>query len=145
MKIRDLFPSRLTVAACIGCAVFIPLAVAASYQWGVTHRDMVREEQRANGLWSDINAPNIGYKDRLTMCGANLAGAQSALARQNQAVDDLKAASDAAADRAQAAVDAAQARARAAQQRAQQLLLETPRSGETRCEAADRLILEQVR
>ncbi|KIC52628.1 hypothetical protein RM53_16735, partial [Brevundimonas nasdae] len=87
MSIRDLFPSRLTVAAVLGCVVFIPLAVTASYQWGVTHRDMVREEQRANGLWSDINAPNVGYKDRLTMCGANLAGAQSALARQNQAVD----------------------------------------------------------
>ena len=145
MSVRDLFPSRLTVAAVLGCVVFIPLAVTASYQWGVTHRDMVREEQRANGLWSDINAPNVGYKDRLTMCGANLAGAHSALARQNQAVDDLKAASDAAAVRAQAAVDAAQARARAAQQQAQALLLETPRPGETRCEAADRLILEQVR
>lgn len=127
------------------CVLLIAASVTASYQWGVTHRDMVREEQRANGLWSDINAPNVGYKDRLTMCGANLAGAQSALARQNQAVDDLKAASDAAAERAQAAVDAAQARATAAQQRAQQLLLETPRPGESRCEAADRLILEQVR
>lgn len=145
MSIRDLFPSRLTVAAVLGCVVFIPLAVTTSYQWGVTHRDMVREEQRANGLWSDINAPNVGYKDRLTRCGANLAGAQASLARQNQAVDDLKAASDAAADRAQAAVDAAQARARAAQQQAQALLLETPRPGETRCDAADRLILEQVR
>lgn len=127
------------------CGVLILASITASYKWGMTHRDMVREQQRANGLWSDINAPNIGYKDRLTMCGANLAGAQSALARQNQAVDDLKAASDAAAVRAQAAVDAAQARATAAQQRAQQLLLETPRPGETRCEAADRLILEQVR
>ena len=127
------------------CGVLILTSVTASYQWRVTHRDMVREEQRANGLWSDINAPNVGYKDRLTICDASLAAAQSALARQNQAVDDLKAASDAAADRAQAAVDAAQARATAAQQRAQQLLLETPRPGETRCEAADRLILEQVR
>ena len=127
------------------CGVLILAFVTASYQWGVTHRDMVREEQRANGLWSDINAPDVGYKDRLTMCDANLAGAQSALDRQNQAVDDLKAASDAAADRAQAAVDAAQARATAAQVRAQSLLLETPRPGETRCEAADRLILEQVR
>ncbi|WP_295169649.1 hypothetical protein [uncultured Brevundimonas sp.] len=145
MRLSDLLPSRAAMAAGIGCAVFIPLAITASYQWGVTHRDMVREEQRANGLWSDINAPNVGYKDRLTMCGANLAGAQSALARQNQAVDDLKAASDAAAIRAQAAVDVAQARARAAQQQAQTLLLETPRPGETRCEAADRLILEQVR
>ncbi|KIC53171.1 hypothetical protein RM53_16615, partial [Brevundimonas nasdae] len=71
----------------ITCGALILLSVTASYQWGVTHRDMVREEQRANGLWSDINAPSVGYKDRLTMCGANLAGAQSALAGQNQAVD----------------------------------------------------------
>ena len=141
--ILSLITSRLGLG--IICGLLILASVTASYQWGVTHRDMVREEHRANGLWLDINAPNIGYKDRLTMCGANLAGAQSALARQNQAVDDLKAASDAAAARAQVAVDAAQARATAVQQRAQALLLETPRPGETRCEAADRLILEQVR
>lgn len=127
------------------CGVLILASVTASYQWGVTHRDLVKEEQRGDGLYAEINTEGTGYKDRLTMCGANLAGAQSALAQQNQAVDDLKAASDAAAVRAQAAVDAAQARARAAQQQAQALLLETPRPGETRCEAADRLILEQVR
>ena len=144
MRIGDLFPSRLTVAAVVGCAVLIPLAVTASYQWGVTHRDLVKEEQRGDALYAEINTEGTGYKDRLTMCGANLAGVQAALARQNQAVDDLKAASDAAAVRAQAAVDAAQARARAAQQQAQTLLLETPRPGETRCDAADRLILEEI-
>lgn len=145
MRIGDLFPSRLTMAAGIGCAIFIPLAVFSSYRWGVTHHDLVQEQDRADELYAQINAPNIGYKDRLTMARANLAGAQSALARQSQAIDDMKAATDAAADRAQAAVDAAQARATAAQQLAQQLLFETPRPGETRCEAADRLILEQVR
>ena len=126
------------------CVALILASVTASYPWGVTHRDMVREEQRANGLWSDIKAPNVGDKDRLTMCGANLAGAQSALANQNKAVDQLKAESDAALARSNAAVKAAQATATAAQQRAQALLFEQPRTGETRCEAADRLILEQV-
>ncbi len=63
----------------------------------------------------------------------------------NKAVDALKAASDVAAVRAQATVDAAQSRATLAQQRAQQLFLETARPGETRCEAADGLIVEQVR
>lgn len=145
MKIGDLFPSRLTMAAGIGCAVFIPLAIFSSYRWGVTHHDLVQEQGRSAELHAQINAPGIGYKDRLTMAHANLAGAQAALATQNKAVDALKAASDAAAVRAQAAVDAAQARATQAQQRAQQLLLETPRPGETRCDAADRLILEQVR
>lgn len=141
--ILALVTSRLGLG--IICGVLILASVTASYQWGVTHRDLVKEEQRGDGLYAEINTEGTGYKDRLTMCGANLAGAQSALARQNQAVDDLKAASDAAAVRAQAAVDAAQARATTAQQRAQILLLETPRPGETRCEAADRLILEQVR
>lgn len=127
------------------CGALILASVTASYQWGVTHRDMVREEQRANGLWADINAPNIGYKDRLTMCGASLAGTQAALANQNEAVDQLKAESDAALARSNAAVKAAQATATAAQQRAQALMFEQPRPGEARCEAADRLILVQVR
>ena len=140
--ILSLITSRLGLG--IICGVLILASVTASYQWGVTHRDMVREEQRANGLWSDINAPNVGYKDRLTMCGASLAGTQSALATQNKAVDQLKAESDAALARSNAAVKAAQATATAAQQRAQALLGEQPRTGETRCEAADRLILEQV-
>lgn len=141
--ILALVTSRLSLG--IICGVLILASVTASYQWGVTHRDLVKEEQRGDGLYAEINTEGTGYKDRLTMCGANLAGAQASLARQNQAVDDLKAASDAAAVRAQAAVDAAQARTRAAQQQTQILLLETPRPGETRCEAADRLILEQVR
>lgn len=127
------------------CGVLILASVTASYQWGQTHRDMVREEQRAYGLEAEINAPGVGYKDRLTLCVSNLAGAQKALETQNEAVDELRAAGDAAKARAQAAVDAAQARAAAAQQRAQSLLSEQPRPGETRCEAADRLILEQVR
>lgn len=135
--------SRLGLA--IICGGLVLLSATASYQWGVTHRDLVEVEGARSELYDQIHAAGVGYKDRLTMSRANLAGAQAALATQNKAVDDLKAASDAAAVRAQAAVDAAQARATVAQQRAQQLLLEQPRPGETRCEAADRLILEQVR
>lgn len=145
MGLSSLLPSRLAVISAVGCLIFIPLAVFTAYGWGVSNRDRIREEQRADGLYDQIHAAGVGYKDRLTMSHANLAGAQAALATQNKAVDDLKAASDAAAVRAQVAVDAAQARATVAQQRAQQLLLEQPRPGETRCEAADRLILEQVR
>ena len=126
------------------CGALILASVTASYQWGQTHRDLVREEQRADELDDDINAPGVGYKDRLTLCVSNLAGAKTALETQNKAVDELRVAGDAAKVRAQAAVDAAQARAAAAQQRAQSLLSEQPRPGETRCEAADRLILEQV-
>lgn len=126
------------------CGALILASVTASYQWGQSRRDMVREEQRADGLEAEINAPGVGYKDRLTLCVSNLAGAQKALETQNEAVDELRAAGDAAKARAQAAVDAAQARAAIAQQRAQSLLSEQPRPGETRCEAADRLILEQV-
>lgn len=145
MGLSSLLPSRLAVISAVGCLIFVPLAVFTAYGWGLSNRDRIREEQRADGLYDQIHAAGVGYKDRLTMSQANLAGAQAALATQNKAVDDLKAASDAAAVRAQAAVDAAQARATVAQQRAQQLLLEQPRPGETRCEAADRLILEQVR
>mgnify|MGYP003346563786 CR=1 FL=1 len=92
MRIGDLFPSRLTMAAGIGCAVFIPLAIFSSYRWGVTHHDLVQEQGRSAELHAQINAPGIGYKDRLTMAHANLAGAQAALATQNKAVDALKAA-----------------------------------------------------
>ena len=125
-------------------AGLIVTSVFLSYGWGVANRDRIREEGRANGLHAEIYDPGTGYKDRLTMCGASLAGTQAALANQNKAVDQLKAESDAALARSNAAVKAAQATATAAQQRAQALLFEQPRTGETRCEAADRLILEQV-
>lgn len=142
--LRDLFPSRFAMAAGIGCAVFIPLAVVASYQWGVTHRDLVQEKQRASELHDAIHAEGTGYAARLTTCGANLAGASAALSRQNGEVARLKTDADAATARAQAAVGDALARARSAEQRAQSLLIQQPRDGESRCEAADRLILEHV-
>ena len=54
------------------CSVLILASVTASYQWGVTHRDLVKEEQRGDGLYAEINTEGTGYNDRLTMCGANL-------------------------------------------------------------------------
>lgn len=144
MRVSELLPSRFAMAAGVACAIFVPLAVVASYQWGVTHRDLVREQGRATELYDEIHAPGVGLKDRLTLCGANLAGAQTALARQNKAVEAMAQAALDASAKAQAAVDAAQARAREAQRLAQTLLLEQPRPDETRCQAADRLILENV-
>ena len=142
--LSGLLPSRAAMVAGIGCAIFIPLAVVASYQWGVTHRDLVKEEQRASELHDAIHAEGTGYAARLTTCGANLAGASAALSRQNAEVARLKTEADDATARAQAAVADAQARARSAEQRAQSLLTQQPRDGESRCEAADRLILEHV-
>ncbi len=139
-----LLPSRAAMVAGIGCAIFIPLAVVASYQWGVTHRDLVKEEQRATELYDAIHAEGVGYAARLTTCVASLGGAKAALDRQNGEVARLKTEADAATARAQAAIVDAQTRARAAEQRAQSLLTQQPRDGETRCEAADRLILEHV-
>lgn len=134
--------SRLGLS--IICGALILLSVVASYNWGLTHRDMVREQQRADGLHAEIYDPGTGYKDRVTLCAAALAGTQGALDRQNKAVDEMAAAMIAQTEKAQAAVDAAQARALTAQQRANALLFEQPRPGETRCDAADRLILENI-
>lgn len=143
--LRDLFPSRLTVAAVVGCAVLIPAAVVASWGWGVSHRDAVREAGRADELYGQIHDKGTGLADRLTTCGVSLTGVRTELTRQNQAVDQLKADGDAATARAQTAVKAAQDRARSAERQVQALLAEQPREGEGRCEAALRLIQENVR
>lgn len=145
MRLSDLLPSRFAVAAAAGCAIFIPAAIFAAYGWGVAHHDRVQAEARAVELDAAINAPGVGFKDRLTLCAANLAGAQAAVVRQNAAVDAMAAAALERTRQAQAAVDAAQARARDAQRQAQVLISQQPQPGESRCDAADRLILEQVK
>lgn len=143
--LRDLFPSRLTVAAVIGCAILIPAAVVASWGWGVAHRDAVREGGRADELYGQIHDKGTGYADRLTTCGVNLASVGAVVERQSKAVDQLKADADAATARAQASVREAQTRARTAERQVQALMAEQPREGEGRCEAAYRLIQETVR
>ena len=144
MRIADLFPSRFAVAAALGCAIFIPAAIFSAYGWGVAHHDRVQAEARAAELDAAINAPVVGFKDRLTLCAANLAGAQAVVGRQNKAVEDLATAAQDQARRAQASVAAAQGRAADAERRVQALLSQQPLAGEARCDAADRLILEEI-
>jgi len=127
------------------CGTLILASVTASYQWGLTHRDLVREEQRANGLDAEINAPVTGLRDRLSSCTADLGNANASLGRQNAAVDALKAEADARDAKAREAVSAAQDRARTAERRVQGLLQSSPREGETPCVAAERLIREEIR
>lgn len=143
--LSKLLPSRFAMAAAIACVIFIPLAVFASYGWGLSHRDLVREEGRANGLHAEIYDPATGYRDRLTTCAHNLSGATTALTHQNGEVDRLMREGDAASARAQAAIRVAQDQARAAERQVQSLLTQQPRDGESRCDAAYRLIQEYVR
>lgn len=63
MKLGDMFPSRTTMAAGVGCAIFIPLAIFSFYRWGVGHHDPVQEQGRLAQLYLPINAPGVGYKD----------------------------------------------------------------------------------
>ena len=127
------------------CGALILASVTASYQWGQTHRDMVREGQRADGLYAEIYAPVTGLRDRLSSCTADLGNATASLNRQNAAVDAIKAEADARDARAREAVSAAQDRARTAERRVQRLLQSSPREGETPCVAAERLIREEIR
>lgn len=145
MRLGDLLPSRFAMAAGIACAIFIPLAVFTSYGWGLSHRDLVREELRADGLHAEIYDPATGYRDRLTTCANSLSGATSALTQQNGEVDRLKREGDAATARAQAAIRTAQEQARVAERQVQSLLSQQPHEGESRCDAAYRLIQEYVR
>ncbi|EDX80076.1 hypothetical protein BBAL3_1233 [Brevundimonas sp. BAL3] len=141
--ILAIITSRLGLG--IICSVLILASVTASYQWGRTHLDKVREEQRADGLHAEIYAPVTGLRDRLSSCTADLGNATASLNRQNAAVDALKAEADARDAKARQAVSAAQDRARTAERRVQGLLQSSPREGETPCVAAERLIREEIR
>lgn len=144
MKLADLFPSRLTIAAVAGCAALLPLSIWLGWTAGVANRDRVTAEAEADRLDLLITAPQTGYIARLTSCQVSLAGAQASVAAQNAAIDNLQQAADAAGARAAAAVAAAQASARAAERRADAVLTAVPREGEGRCEAAFRLHQENA-
>ena len=73
------------------CGALILASVTASFLWGQTHRDMVREGQRADGLYAEIYAPVTGLRDRLSSCTADLGNATASLNRQNAAVDAIHA------------------------------------------------------
>jgi len=145
MSLSDLLPSRLTVILAVVALIAVPVSVVSSYQWGVRNRDAVREQKRADTLDKAINEPVVGLRDRLSACTVDLGNATTAIGRQNEAVDALKAEADARDARAREAVSAAQNRARTAERRVQALLQSSPNEGETPCVAAERLIREDLR
>lgn len=144
MKLPFQLPSRLTIAAVLGCVILFPLAIGGAWMAGIANRDKVQAERLAKDLDTQITAPSTGYIARLTACQTSLRGAEASVKRQNQAVDILtREAADATA-RANAAVSSAQAQARAAERRAQAVLQARPAEGETVCDAAFRLHQEDV-
>lgn len=144
MTLSSLFPSRLTVAAVLGCAILLPLAVTASWNWGVAHRDAARIERDRKGLDLALNDPVTGYVARLSTCQVSLRGAEASIGRQNAAIESLRLAGEQATARAAASVQAAQDRARSAERAAQSILQERPREGEGQCDAAFRLHQENA-
>lgn len=143
-RLSELMPSRLTVAAVIGCIVFIPLAIWASWTAGVAEHGRRAAQKNADAYHLAITAPTTGYIARLATCKASLLGAEGSLQVQNAAVEKLRQAAAADAARADSLVRAAQLRASAAERRAQAVLQSQPRDGEGRCEAAFRLHQETV-
>lgn len=143
--LHALLGSRLSLWTALGCVVLIPLCVWTAYGWGVAHRDFVREEGRAKGLYAEIHAEGLGYKDRLTTCQASLRGHEAALSIQSAEVDRLAREGKEATQRAAEAVRRAEANAQRAERRVQAILSSQPQPDEGRCEAALRLIQETVR
>lgn len=144
MKLADLFPSRLAIAAVAGCAVLIPLCGWLGWTAGVAKHDRDQAERTAADLDQLINHPTRGYVARLSTCRASLAGAEASVRTQNAAVAQLRAEAVASEARAAAAVRAAQAEARAANSRALTILQAQPNPGESRCDAAFRLHRENL-
>lgn len=143
-RLSDPLPSRLTIAAVLGCIVFIPLAIWASWTAGVAEHGRKAAQKTADAYHLAITAPTTGYIARLATCKASLSGAEGSLRTQNAAVETLRQAAAADAARAKRLVRAAQLQASAADRRAQAVLQSQPRDGEGRCEAAFRLHQETV-
>lgn len=142
--LEGLVPSRLTVAAVIGCLVLIPLSIALAWSAGVAQHDRRQAQVEAAALKAEIIAPATGYIARLTTCQSALSGTEASLKVQNAAVDQLRQAAAADAARADRLVKTAQAQAAAAERRIQAVLQAQPREGESRCEAAFRLHQEAL-
>ncbi|WEK38665.1 MAG: hypothetical protein P0Y50_08875 [Candidatus Brevundimonas colombiensis] len=143
-RLSAIFPSRLTLAAVVGCLIFIPLAIWLGWTGGVAEHDRRQAQAAADAYHAQIADPTTGYAARLGRCAASLSGAEAAVNRQSEAVRDLQktAAEDAA--RAERLVQAAQAQAIAADRRARAVLQAQPRDGESRCDAAFRLHQEAL-
>lgn len=143
-RLSELMPSRLTVAAVLGCIVFIPVAIWASWTAGVAEHGRKAAQTTADAYHQAITAPKTGYIARLATCEASLSGAEGSLRVQNAAVETLRQAAAADAARANRLVRAAERQATVAERRAQAVLQAQPRDGEGRCEAAFRLHQETV-
>lgn len=143
-RLVDLLPSRLTIAAVLGCIVFAALSIWLGWTAGVAEHDRRQAQAQADSLDGQINDPTTGYVARLTQCRSGIADATASLDRQSRAIETLRAAGQAAAERAARQVQAAQAQAGAAERRAQAVLQAQLREGEAPCEAAFRLHQETI-
>lgn len=142
--LNSFLPSRLTLILAAVCLVAVPLSVTASFKAGQEARARRAAEGQVAVLDKVINEPVVGLRDRLSACTVDLGNAKTAVERQNERVDALKAEADARDARAREAVSAAQNRARTAERRVQALLQSSPNEGETPCVAAERVIREQL-
>lgn len=134
----DRIKDKLIIAAlALGAVILVAAAITLGWQAG-------QARKRADALDHAINAPVVGYKDQLTTCRNSRLSLEQTVAEQNKAVETLEAEAKARTDAAKKALADARAGQRAAEGRVRTLLREQPRAGETQCEAADRLILENA-
>lgn len=138
-------PSRLTIAALAGCAILLPLAIGTSWSLGVANAGKVTAERAHKKLDDEVNTPVTGLRFQYAQCTAERGNLKAAAEAQNAAVSAMKAEADRRARQAAQAVSAARQKQRTAEARARALLTQSPRPGESLCEAADRIIMESVR
>jgi len=135
---------RWHIILAIVCLIAVPASVFSSSGWLVAHRDYVRAEQGRNNLFEQLHNPQTGYVVRLASCDRERNNANTMIRDQSARISEWAAAAEAAKAQAQASADRAQERVRAAERRVHDLLSQQPRDNEGRCEAAFRLIQEQV-
>lgn len=143
-RLGGLFPSRLTVAAVVGCAVLIPLVAVTGRSAIVANAALDRAEARVVELDRQIQEPVTGYIARLATCRSSLGSMEAGVKTQNAAIEGLRQRALESEARAEAAVRGAQAQARATERRAQAVLQARPRDGEGQCDAAYRLHQENL-
>lgn len=131
---------RTTLLAAIGCGASAVLLALSLWLGFTGHAQKVR----ANGLDAEINAPVTGYRDRLSACQASRANLEATVEAQNRAVETIATEAQERQREAQRAIDAAKAQQRASDARVRSLLRQQPSAGETACQAADRIILENA-
>lgn len=140
MKVQDLFPSRLTIFAVLGCVVFIPLAIFMSYSYGVTQRDLTKVSAEKVVVSQQLQKKT----EELAVCAAQRDLNSRVLKDVERSMEKLRQESDTYRRNAEARLRTERARTQAAERGRQALLRQQPQANETICEAAWRIHRENL-